>query len=162
MRIPIALLVVAFACSAQTKSGKTTKAESQEPGAIQGFALPGTVLIKDIGCAKDYVKALATEGVQQRKMIAELFEYGCAERLRFVYLMFSSEKPQGVPSSDKRTVTLWKVSGILDYTLSEKLLGQVDSAASEFGREGWVVNNDFLQLSEDAMTARIEKAKKIQ
>ena len=160
MRIPAALLVVALACVAQTKSGK--KEPQDKPSAIQGFVLPGTVLAKDIGCAKDYAKALTAEGVQQRKMIADLFEYGCAEQLRFVYVMWSSEKPQAVPSSEKRTVTFWKVSGLLNHTMSDKLLGKVDSAASEFGKEGWVVNNDFLQLSEDAMMAKIEKAKKIQ
>ena len=157
MRIPIALLVIALACVAQTKTGKATKAEPQKKAA-SGYILPGTVLAKDLGCAKDYVKALAAEGVQQRKLLADLFDYGCAERVRFVYTMFSFEPQVVVP--EKTSLTVWKVKGIVSQKLSE-LMGQSDnSTASEFNKDGWVVDADFVQLSEDAMTARIERFKK--
>ena len=43
------------------------------------------VVAKDEGCAKDYAKALALSGLEQRKMLAELITYKCAEVLPFHY-----------------------------------------------------------------------------
>lgn len=52
-----------------------------EPPDATLYTSGDTLLIKDEGCAKDHVKALSMEGIQQRKAFADLLLYHCAEKL---------------------------------------------------------------------------------
>ena len=52
---------------------------------VSGTVL-GTVLVKDEGCARDYLRMLQMEGVEQRKTIVDLDRYGCVETLSGLYM----------------------------------------------------------------------------
>src|SRR5450432_1786447 len=50
----------------------------KESGPIRGFAVAPMVL-KDEGCARDYVRAFQFEGVELRKRLVDLNTYGCID-----------------------------------------------------------------------------------
>jgi hypothetical protein len=50
-----------------------------EPPDSRLFTGGKTFMVKDEGCLKDYARALAMEGIQQRKALLELLTYHCAE-----------------------------------------------------------------------------------
>jgi len=60
---------------AQTKPTKPFTPPPNRP-LDPGFVFGGP-LMKDEGCAKDFVKSEAMEGLEKRKYIAELITYGC-------------------------------------------------------------------------------------
>jgi hypothetical protein len=59
---------------------QTTKSKTPAQEAKSGYTIM-PVLIKDEGCARDYVKAQALGGLEGRKMLVDLIEYGCIKKL---------------------------------------------------------------------------------
>jgi hypothetical protein len=64
---------------------------AQSARAVKPFTVPENSYVlqpavaKDEGCARDYAKALALQGLEQRKMMAELITYKCVEVLPYRY-----------------------------------------------------------------------------
>jgi hypothetical protein len=76
------LLLLVVPASAQTKSRPPK--EFKAPNSIVYTIRP--ILARDEGCAKDYAKAIFSfSGIEQRKLLAELFAYKCAEQLTDAY-----------------------------------------------------------------------------
>ena len=92
------LLATGLLCIAQAKKTTAKGDANKEPKLddYSGYALLDTILIKDVGCAKDYAKARHAEGIERRKMLADLFEYGCIELLRLVYAVIAPIHELGV------------------------------------------------------------------
>jgi hypothetical protein len=49
------------------------------------FFVEDPLLAKDEGCAKDYAKALTLSGLEQRKMVADLVVYKCADTVPGIF-----------------------------------------------------------------------------
>lgn len=79
---PFALAVITLACSvhAQTPMAATKKDSREVTGVVKA-----PMILKDEGCARDYVRAYEYEGVELRKRLADLNTYGCIETKAAAY-----------------------------------------------------------------------------
>lgn len=155
--VSVLLLASAVICTAQPKTANRA-AKQEAPKVQEGYVFPDTLLIKDLGCAKDYAKATKAEGIEQRKMLAELFKYGCVEQLRFVYYVSSTDR-QAIGS-----VTVWKVIAVYIDRLTKPLIGEAETNRRQeelngeyIGKAGWIAAKDFQHVTEDQMVAIIQK-----
>jgi hypothetical protein len=173
------LLGTAVICAAQTKSGKTPTAKDGSTKRLEGYVLPGSIFIKDLGCAKDYAKALFAEGIERRKMLADLFTYGCIEELQVVVSVYSLDLPDVKQTisrlKDGRPVpafVAWKVVCTKDSYMTEALMASqttiwADGVAAadrllekvELFQVGWIGEESVVPLNEEQMHAVIMKAK---
>ena len=96
---------------------------------------------KDEGCARDYARALALEGIEQRKMLADLVRYGCLDIMDgAVYRAFISESRTFV--GGKQEFAMVKVR----LTSSRETL-PVGAAVL---KEGWVLRRSLATSGEIA------------
>ena len=49
------------------------------------FPLTNPIIAKDEPCIRDLTKALALEGLAERKFLADLFKYGCLNRVEGIF-----------------------------------------------------------------------------
>ena len=94
-----------------------------------------TILIKDEGCARDYLKALQMEGVELRKALGDLENFGCAQALKGVY---------GGTIWDMKTLTQGTLSLRFDrVTLVDETFG-IPSPGPTVPKQGWLLDRDVL------------------
>jgi len=129
------LSVTALLAQAKTTAPKSKVSSSE------GFVV-NPVVSKDFGCAEDLVKAMKASGIEQRKMLGDLIDYGCVRRFKGVFYgaKLESRKFAGV--------ALAKVSLIIDVQMMEdvgfpheSLTPYVDDANAN--AYGWIVDSDF-------------------
>jgi hypothetical protein len=72
------------------------------------------IVASDEGCARDFAKALKLDGLEQRKYLLDLFQYGCVERLNGPYyanILSLVQFGEGAAKVEMRKVYLIPVSG---------------------------------------------------
>jgi hypothetical protein len=74
MRLVVLVVVLCSALVPQEPKKPLKPFKAPEPPA---YAVENPLLAKDEGCAKDYAKALTLEGLEQRKILADLIAFGC-------------------------------------------------------------------------------------
>lgn len=130
-----ALVLVAIMAGAQTKP---TKPFTPPTGPIDPGWVFGGPLMKDVGCAKDFVKSEAMEGLEKRKYIAGLITYGCGVQLRGFYIAQALESKTftaGATTMVFRHVLLSNYSVLL----SQAAYGSsADTATTLNTKEGWI------------------------
>jgi hypothetical protein len=123
-----------------------------------GFLISPTIF-KDDGCARDFVKAQSLSGVEKRKALAEIAQYGCVEeRTDAIYTAIVVESSTVALKTQK--VKISKVVTILEGERTSQLGG--DPLAASLGAEGWIIDSDLRRLDAvefDALIAEL-KAKR--
>ena len=76
--------VIVFPVFAQKKTGTLAGTVGQVKAPKEGYAI-SPLVIKDEGCAKDYLRAQRAAGIEQRKLLAGLFQYECVKQLTGIY-----------------------------------------------------------------------------
>jgi hypothetical protein len=149
----IALLPLVLFCQ------QTKKTPAKEKPPDSGFLI-SPLVFKDDGCAKDYLKAQALSGVEKRKALAEIAEYGCLEeRLNAIYHA-AVASTTSVVLSKTQTVKISRVSVIVDWDRTGRLLGkEPDYEHTSLGAVGWIIDSDLLRLTEAQVDALIAKQK---
>ncbi len=150
---------------------RPAKQRSCTPNKIAaGYALPPFLVITDIGCIKDYVKATGAEGIEKSKLPPDLFTYGCVREFALgVYGANSFDRQ--VIASLTGPVVMWKVTLGFNTgeTATEVLLGSrnkmMDRLEKAFdmdevvARDVWIFDKDFLRIGEDEVIALLMKAR---
>jgi hypothetical protein len=159
MRLPISALVLAgtlalYAQPAKQKPPSDKTAPKQSTG---GYAVT-PVLIKDEGCAKDYLRALSLDGLEERKGMAELYDYGCIKKLEHIYLAFA--EPVRTVTSGTKKMQIRHVGLMQDIAMEELAAGHpVDTDVNGFVVYGFISEKEFLLLSEDEMKSFIKRTR---
>jgi hypothetical protein len=113
-----------------------------------------SVLAKDDGCARDYAKTYALNGLSRRKAIAELLTYGCIEQLKGVYrgdVLASITVGDAGPK-----LTFQKLSLIMDDEFAPGAL--VGANRSDLSKTGWVLSTEIMSRREmEALHASVTK-----
>jgi hypothetical protein len=127
-RIHVAFIIAAVAV-AQPKTASRT-----------GYAIAPLVL-KDEGCARDYLRAIAAGGVATRKQLAELVAFGCAEKMTGVFRGTTLEKkiPREAPTA------IHRVSMVCAAYCGDKLV-----------LTGWIVGREFQPATDAEIQAVIK------
>jgi hypothetical protein len=73
----LCLVLLAVTAIAQTKAPKVFHPPENR--------IVDPLIARNEGCLKDLLGALKLEGLQQRKLVVDLFTYGCVERLKGSY-----------------------------------------------------------------------------
>ena len=85
----LACLFAFFVLASTPVVGQDQKgvAPKKEPRPFQApeLRVVDPIVASDEGCARDFVKALKLDGLEQRKYLADLFRYGCVEQLEGPY-----------------------------------------------------------------------------
>jgi len=68
----------------QDQNGTAPKKELR-PFQAPELRVVDPIVASDEGCARDFVKALKLDGLEQRKYLTDLFRYGCVEQLEGPY-----------------------------------------------------------------------------
>jgi hypothetical protein len=135
--------MVPAAVLAQAKK-TTPKPFTPPPDIIEHGYVFGGPLLKDSGCARDYVKSQTMEGVEKRKFLAEMISYGCGAPVLGVYAATVKE-PISL-TFEKKTIRFLHVFLIKDDGLSFGLLGQ-DGSKATATQEGWMPDSEFMKIS---------------
>jgi hypothetical protein len=122
----LALLALACAANAQTAPKKDLKV-FQPPE----YVVSDVVLARDEGCAKDLAKAAALEGLEQRKLIADLFSYGCAQLAEGSY---------------HANILAVRQYGDAPKKVQVRRVYLINVATGQ-GREGWILATNLLDLA---------------
>lgn len=144
-----------IACILVVSAVAQTKAPKPAGKNVDGYAF-GPVILKDAACARDYAKALKATGVDGRKQIAELSQYGCLE-----------------PTDED---VLYYVAGQLETVAGIRFVNGCQAAATDVMKEvdpswrrtgggsagacGLVPSNQVLFLSKSAVVARLKAERK--
>jgi len=161
MRSAVLLLFAAALGHAQTTATKPHKtfvtpddyyaSHPAQPGFWGGTTLD-PVIAKDEGCARDLVKAIRTGGLDGRKRMVELVQFGCTDVLDGEW----SVSPEREPTVLLDGVIVRKVILMRDATdiIARDLDGKAeadraDRAKNPF-REGWVLDSTIVRLSKEA------------
>ena len=106
---------------------------AREAEPVAGFAVAPMVL-KDEGCAKDYAKSLGLEGIAQRKMFAELVQFGCAQKLTGFFLV-RIEKIQFLSDPPRSFAQVYMVNGKNMKEYRGWVLNSAITTGAEMARE---------------------------
>ena len=107
----------------------------------------------DIECAGDYLKALGLRGLDQRKQLSELLQFGCFKVLPWLYYVTISESyPISIDTDEVELVH--KVMAILD----SDLIGTMpDMTAEDICLEGWILDRDVIKMSEGELREELRR-----
>jgi hypothetical protein len=144
----ISILMFAGTLAAQQAAPKPTPPKATAAGSL---------LFKDAGCVVDYLKAQASSGLEKRKALAELVQYGCVEELKAIYSVFIKSTKSLAISKGAAAVKASELDAILDRKRMERLLGKGSAPdSSELFKHGWVLDADI--LIEEELDAIIERS----
>jgi hypothetical protein len=130
-------LIVAVVVSGQTLPRATKKFEP--PDSMLYAIRP--ILAKDEGCAKDYAKTQSLSGVDQRKLLADLFAYDCVETLPAIYHGFILETKAFEFSGQQFVMARIKLA--TDNEIAPVPAG-AELSPAHFAKEGWVLRKDLM------------------
>jgi hypothetical protein len=148
--------VIAFPVFAQKKTGTLAGTVGQVKAPKEGYAI-SPLVIKDEGCAKDYLRAQRATGIEQRKLLAELFQYECVKQLTGIYSVAVSGSKVLAP-----TFRILEATLTFNITLNWFATGEepkIGLFSDDFGAEGWLLDKAFLEISEEDMRQAIRNAK---
>src|ERR1700678_1595745 len=109
-----ALLFFTLTAGLYAQGQPTTESKALEPKS--GYAIT-PVLIKDEGCARDYLKAQSLGGLEGRKMLVDLAEYGCIKKLQRIYLALA--EPPRIVAYGKQKLVIRQVRLMEAVTLED-------------------------------------------
>lgn len=152
----IVLLLLASVAFSQEKQKKEPKPFIPPPDVIVHGVLFAAVVPKDLGCAKDYLKIMALEGIEQRKQMVDLVRYGCASVITSPYNVTGKEPV--VLSIDKTSVRFLHVllvrdDLLADVTAKTKTELGTPSIEEPLTVEGWLREQDILKLTKEQVIA---------
>ena len=114
------------------------------------------LLFKDEGCVRDYLKAQAASGVEKRKALADLVQYGCMEKLSWIYSAEVSKTLRISASKGSPLVKVAAVVVVIDSALTEKAFRQgLHYEASDIAKDGFMLDGDLLRLTNVEIDALI-------
>lgn len=93
---------------------KTVPKKELKPFQPPQLRVVDPIVASDEGCARDFAKALKLDGLEQRKYLFDLFQYGCLERLDGTYyanILSLAQFGEGAPKIEMRKVYLIPLSG---------------------------------------------------
>ena len=147
----------AFGQGATNKSGKSTaKAQSR-----RGYSVGGLLIIKDEGCAKDAARAMVVQGLEERKILSSMIDYGCARLTRedLIYVVLVGENSKPVTISG---YTFVNAIVMLDVELTKKLhsgrLPDFKSGEDDF-LQGWIFESKVNGLTAQDVGAAIDRSR---
>ena len=113
-----------------------------------------------MGAPRTTFKAQALSGVEKRKALAEIAEYGCVEEgLNGIY-HGTVASTTSVVLSKTQTVKISQVIVVVDWDRTGRLLGkEPDYEHTSLGAVGWIIDSDLLRLTEAQVDALIAKQK---
>jgi hypothetical protein len=148
--------VIVFPVFAQKKTGTLAGTVGQVKAPKEGYAI-SPLVIKDEGCAKDYLRAQRAAGIEQRKLLAELFQYECVKQLTGIYSVTVSGSRVLAP-----TFRILEATLIFDVILDRFATGKepkIGLLSDDFAVEGWLLDKAFLEISEEDMRQVLRNAK---
>ena len=140
---------------------KATASKTQ--ALIQGFVW-NPVVCKDFGCAEDYVKTLNASGVQRRKMLSDLVEYGCVKTFKGVFLGVKQESRKSAGTSLAKVVLIFDIQMMRDLGFSEDVI-KTDLAVADANADadqGWILESDFFKKSKEQFLKDVRQARQPQ
>lgn len=154
---PLFILGFVMPIVAQNATDKPARppAKSQT---IDGYVITPTIL-KDAGCARDYAKALQIGGLEGRKQLAGLAEYGCIETVHADALYY-------VAGHLKSVAAMHFVDGC--HALAGDVMKEVDpawynswvrrsvEASGSTGGCGYVPAKQLMLLTKEAVVAKLK------
>lgn len=123
----LGLLALACAALAQTPTPKAERKVYQPPE----YVLVDPLVAKDEGCAKDLAKAAVLEGLEQRKLLADLFLFGCIQIEDGTYRAnLTAVREYGDPPKKVQVRRVYLIS-----------------SATGKSKEGWILANQLLDVA---------------
>ena len=152
---------VVFEVKPQTKTD-ATKPQHQpkkETKPVQGFAV-APMILTDEGCARDYVRAFQTEGVELRKRLIDLETYRCLDTTaKAIFAGVSTERKDFAVQKDAvayfRHVLIKFDPERTKAAVGGRLIGPPEKA-SYFG---WIPDENFYAVTPEAFDLLIAEKK---
>jgi hypothetical protein len=150
MKPCLLLVTIVAAVFAQQKSAPKT------PAPEVGYVV-APQLFKDAGCLRDYLKAQAAEGLERRRALSDLLQYGCVEKTVDAIYWATVKETKRIISGSKQ-VSAKRVVLIVDADKTSMITHhEVDYDVTPLGREGWVLADQILHLDDQQMEATIRE-----
>jgi hypothetical protein len=106
-----------------------------------------------LDCAKDYVFALQLRGLEKRKKLAELSEYGCVRTLPWLYHVTSKET-QSIAVREETIAVVHRILGVID----SDIMGTMPEMTSDsIVIEGWVLDEHLVRMTGDEFREELRR-----
>jgi len=142
MRLVLLVLVASLAWGQHDPApiSKRARAEAQlRVGPMPpNFYIAKFLIVKDVGCAKDFARALDAGGIEMRKTFAALLEVGCAREVKGIFnaigkVVRISSRPKVQPQE------FMDASFFAEFQLTEDISGgSVVIAPQDFSMNGLI------------------------
>jgi hypothetical protein len=122
---------------------------------INGFVGTDSPVFPDLDCAHDYAVALRLRGLEKRKRLAELSQYGCVKMSPWLYSV-STKETQTI-QIENETVIAHRILGVLDH----QVLGPMPDITTTWGEhvviEGWILDEDLIRMTESELREELRR-----
>ncbi len=154
---------IALRADFQTNVGAATKTRPQakKDAKIEGFAVAPMVLT-DEGCARDYARAFQSEGVELRKKLTELQQYGCVDTsAKGIFAAVSTERKDLSVTKDEVAYFRFVVL-TFDYARTKTAIGgegRVVTPPAKTAYVGWIPDKNFYSESPETFDRLLTEKK---
>lgn len=161
MRIPTAvfgLLLYCWAPAAQPpkKGPPPSSPKRDRPYVREGFAINPFIIEND--CIGDVLSAHGLTGVERRKKLLELLNYGCMKEHRFVYRVTTLAKREAMSASGDPVIALNVFLAVdPEYTLLSGEDHDPDKDDEPLTVTAWIMSQSFLEARPEELIARLRR-----